>query len=159
VTFTPPDGKECSAYYGEGSVHGARLATRSHITRTMDTSDLQGGRSEVIAKNLTLSADQAAKFWPVYQKYQQQQDAIMDAQLKGLQTYIEGFEMLDDAGALALINTHLRRDADMAALRQRWVAEFQKILPVKQVVRLMQIDRRLSLAHQVEFASRIQLAH
>jgi hypothetical protein len=100
-----------------------------------------------------------ARCWPVYQQYQQEQDAIMDAQLKGLQTYIEGFDRLDDAGALALINTHLRRDTDLAALRQKWVAEFQKILPVKQVVRLMQIDRRLSLAHQVEFASRIQLAH
>ena len=47
----------------------------------------------------------------------------------------------------------------MGARRQKWLGEFQKILPVKTVVRVMQIDRRLSLVHQVEFAARIPLTH
>ena len=54
-----------------------------------------------MAKNLTLSADQAAKFWPVFENYQKEQNLIMDAQLKGIQKYVEGYKTLDDAGALA----------------------------------------------------------
>ena len=121
--------------------------------------DLQGGRADIVAKNLTLTSEQAAKFWPVFDSYQKEQNVIMDEQLRGIQRYIEGFETLDDAGALGLINAHLDRDARMSALRKKWLGEFQKVLGVKLAVRVMQIDRRLSLAHQMEFAARIPLAH
>jgi hypothetical protein len=47
----------------------------------------------------------------------------------------------------------------MAMLRQRWLGEFQKVLPTKLAVLVMQIDRRISLVHQLEFASRIPLVH
>ena len=119
--------------------------------------DLQGGRAEIIAKNVPLTAEQAAKFWPAFEKYQSEQNAIMDEQMKGLQQYAERFETLDDTGALALMRAHFDRDARMNALRQKWLAEFQQVLPTKLAVRVMQIDRRLSLAHQLQFSARIPL--
>ncbi len=121
--------------------------------------DLQGERADIIAKNITLDSDQAAKFWPVYNAYQKEQNAIMDDQLKGIQRYIETFDKLDDAAALGLINAHFDRDARMNALRQKWFGDFQKALGTKLAVRVMQIDRRLSLAHQTRFTARIPLAH
>jgi Spy/CpxP family protein refolding chaperone len=121
--------------------------------------DLQGERADIIAKNITLTSEQAAKFWPVFEKYQKEQNAIMDEQLKGLQQYVDTADRLDDAGALAMMKTHLDRDARMVALRQKWLPSFQEVLPTKLAVRVMQIDRRLSLAHQVEFSSRIPLVH
>jgi hypothetical protein len=122
-------------------------------------SDLQSGRADIVAKNVTLTGEQAARFWPVFDAYQKEQNAIMDEQLRGIQRFIEDFEGLDDAGALGLINAHLDRDARMSALRKKWLAEFQKAVGTKVAVRVMQIDRRLSLAHQMEFAARIPLAH
>jgi hypothetical protein len=121
--------------------------------------DLQESRADIVAKNVTLTSAQAAKFWPLFATYQKEQDAIMDEQLKGIQQFIERFETLDDTGALGLINAHLDRDARMSALRQKWLPEFQKNLNTKLAVRIMQIDRRLSLAHQMMFASKIPLAH
>ena len=121
--------------------------------------DLQGDRADILAKNMTLTSEQAAKFWPVFAKYQSEQNVIMDDQLRGIQRYIENYDTLDDAGAVALINGHFDRDARMNALRQKWFAEFQKVLGTKLAVRAMQIDRRLSLAHQIQFASRIPLSH
>jgi len=119
--------------------------------------DLQASRADIIAKNVSLTAEQAGKFWPVFDKYQKEQSAIMDAQLKGIQQYAEKYDSLDDATALSLMKTHLERDAKMVTLRQTWLAEFQKVLPAKVAVRVMQIDRRISLAHQVEFSSQIPL--
>lgn len=121
--------------------------------------DLQGERADIIAKNITLDSEQAAKFWPVYNAYQKEQNIIMDDQLKGIQRYIETFDNLDDAAALGLINAHFDRDARMNALRQKWFGDFQKALGTKLAVRVMQIDRRLSLAHQTRFTARIPLAH
>jgi len=121
--------------------------------------DLQGDRADILAKNMTMSSEVAAKFWPMYEKYQSAQNVIMDDQLRGIQRYMETADTLDDAGALALINAHFDRDARMNALRQKWFGDFQKVLGTKLAARAMQIDRRLSLAHQVQFASRIPLIH
>lgn len=121
--------------------------------------DLQGSRADIMAKNMTLTAEQAAKFWPAFDAYQKEQNVIMDAQLKGIQKYVQNSETLDDAGALALMNAHLERDTKMNALRRKWLAQFQKVLPTKLAVRAMQIDRRLSLAAQMEVASQIPLVH
>lgn len=120
-------------------------------------SDLQSSRADIVAKNVTLSASEAAKFWPEFEKYQAEQNAIMDEQMKGIQQYVDKYPNLDDATALSLINAHFDRDARMSALRRKWLAEFQQVVPVRTAVRVMQIDRRLSLAHQIEFAARIPL--
>jgi Spy/CpxP family protein refolding chaperone len=121
--------------------------------------DLQGQRADIMAKNLTLTSAEAAKFWPAFETYQKQQNAIMDEQMRGIQRYVESLDTLDDAGALALIKAHLDKDEKMTALRKQWLGEFQKVIGTKQAVRAVQIDRRISLAHQIEFASRIPLVH
>jgi len=121
-------------------------------------SDLQSSRADIIAKNVTLTAAQAAKFWPMFEGYQKEQNVIMDDQLKGIQRYVNAYESLDDAAALGLINAHFDRDTRMNALRKKWLGEFQSILGTKLAVRVMQIDRRLSLAHQMAFAAQIPLA-
>jgi Spy/CpxP family protein refolding chaperone len=121
-------------------------------------SDLQNSRSDVIAKNVTLTTDQAAKFWPLFEAYQREQNAVMDEQLRGIQRYIEAFDSLDDAGALSLIDAHLDRDARMIELRRKWLGDFQRAIGAKLAVRVMQIDRRLSLVHQMQFAAKIPLS-
>ena len=121
--------------------------------------DLQSARADILAKNMTLTADQAAKFWPVFNAYQKEQNQIIEAQLRDIKKYVESYDTLSDAGALALIQAHFARDAKMNALRQKWLGEFQKVLPTKLAVRAMQIDRRLSLAAQMEVTSRIPLVH
>jgi Spy/CpxP family protein refolding chaperone len=121
--------------------------------------DMQGTRADIMAKNLTLTAEQAGKFWPLFDKYQKEQNVIMDAQLKGIQKYADTYQTLDDAGALALITAHLDRDAKMTALRQQWLGEFQKVVPARIAARAMQIDRRLSNLAQLEISAQIPLIH
>ena len=121
--------------------------------------DLQSARADILAKNMSLTADQAAKFWPVFNTYQKEQNEIIEAQLRDIKKYVESYDTLSDAGALALMQAHFTRDAKMNALRQKWLGEFQKVLPTKLAVRAMQIDRRLSLAAQTEVTSRIPLVH
>ena len=121
--------------------------------------DLQANRTDLIAKNVQLTADQAAKFWPLYQKYQAEQNAIIDEQLKGVLQYVAKYETLDDATALVLMKAHFDRDTKMNALRQKWLPSFQEVLPTRLAVRVMQIDRRLSLVQQMEISARIPLVH
>jgi Spy/CpxP family protein refolding chaperone len=122
-------------------------------------SDLIDNHADIMAKNLMLTSEQAAKFWPMYAAYQREQAAILDQQLKGVQQFIERFDTLDDAAAMGLINAHFGRDADMAALRQKWLGEFQKVLGTRLAVRAMQVDRRVSLAQQLQMTTKIPLVN
>src|SRR6266436_6455740 len=63
--------------------------------------DLQGARADIMAKNLTLTAEQAAKFWPAYSQFQAEQTVIVDQQLQAMKKYADSYATLDDAAALA----------------------------------------------------------
>jgi hypothetical protein len=106
---------------------------------------------------LNLTADEAARFWPAYSKFQAEQSVIVDEQLRAMQKYVDRFETLDDAGALAQVNANLNRDLQMNTLRRKWLAEFQKILPKRTAARVIQIDRRLGLAMQVSISAQMPL--
>ena len=122
-------------------------------------SDLQGTRADIMAKNLTLTADQAAKFWPAYSKFQAEQGTIVDAQLAAMQKYVTSYGSIDDAKALEYTNANLARDQQMFELRSKWLKEFQKILPARIAARVIQIDRRLGIAHQLFLSSQLPLIY
>lgn len=146
----PPQASTAAAKPSQASIDEVLKAMRA---------DMQSTRADIMAKNLTLTAAQAAKFWPLFETYQKEQSVIMDEQLKGIQKYAESINTLDDATATSLLQGHFDRDIRMNALRQRFFKEFQTVLPTRLAVRVMQIDYRLSLVTQMEIASKIPLIH
>jgi len=122
-------------------------------------SELQGKRADIMAKSLTLTADQAAKFWPAYTKFEAEQVVIVDDQLKAIKEYSEQYRELDDASAEAYVNNILARDQRMHDLRKKWLAQFKKILPTGTAARVIQIDRRLGLLQQLQLSGQIPLVH
>src|SRR5262245_60566723 len=88
------------------SLADAQQATPSPATQTEEDvlkayrASMQSSRADLMAKNITLTAEQAAKFWPVFEQYQKEQNLIMDEHLKAMQKYMEASQNLDDASAL-----------------------------------------------------------
>ena len=121
--------------------------------------DLQAQRADLMAKNITLSAAEAAKFWPLFEKFQAEQNVIIDAQLKGIKEYSDKYQTLDDAAALTYVDSFLKRDEQMTALRRKWLPEFKKVVSGGTAARVIQIDRRLGQAAQVMLSSQIPLVH
>ena len=149
-----------SAWIRTGQVKPASIApTTIDDVLTAVRADLQSSRADIVAKNVTLTSAQAATFWPMFESYQKEQSAIMDEQLKGIQRYIEGFDALSDADAVALVNAHLDRDARMVSLRKQWLPRFQQALGPKLAARVTQIDRRISLTQQIQLTAKIPLIH
>src|SRR3974390_1412483 len=90
--------------------------------------EMQSVRADLVAKGLTLSADQAAKFWPLFEQYQNEQNVIIDTQLKLVHTYVANYDKLTDADALAFVKGLLDRDGKMQALRATWLDKFQTVV-------------------------------
>jgi Spy/CpxP family protein refolding chaperone len=119
--------------------------------------ELQAARADVIAKELTLTAEQAAEFWPLFKEYQAEQNAIIDAQIKATQAYADSYATLTEANSLAYINALLQCDGKAQALRAKRLTKFQSVVPAGTAGRVIQIDRQLSLIGQAKVASGIPL--
>ena len=151
------------------SVTSASPQTQSLASLTIKTNpeqalkayrnDLQMERTDLMAKNLTLTTDQAAKFWPAYAKFQAEQAVIIDKQVKVVQKYVDVYSNLDDSTAVSLASDVLDQDQQMTELRRKWLAEFRKILPPRLAARVIQIDRRLGLTSQLDFAAQLPLIY
>ena len=119
--------------------------------------DLMAKRSDVMAKSLTLTSEQAAKFWPLFEEFQKEQAKIVDGQLEATKKYGEHIQSLNDQDAIEYVNALLTRDAKMNELRVKWLAKFQTVVPPKVAARAIQIDRRLGQVTQVGLSSQIPL--
>ena len=119
--------------------------------------DLQAASADVVAKGITLSSDQAAKFWPLFQQYQDEQKAIIDAQLAATQKYGDSLAKLTEADSLAYVGALLDRDQKIHDLRLKWLKKFQSVVPAGTAARVIQIDRRLGIVAQLKLAQKIPL--
>jgi hypothetical protein len=103
-----------------------------------------------------MTAEQSASSGPSTTRTRRSTPTLIEEQLKGVQRYVEAYDTLDDAGALALIKAHLDRDERMNTCGRRRSSTFNG--PWYETrARAIQIDRRLSLAHQLEIVSKIPL--
>jgi hypothetical protein len=119
--------------------------------------DLMAKRADVMAKGLTLTAEEASKFWPLFEQFQKEQEAIVNEQITAIKAYAEHYQGLSDADALAYMKATLNRDKKMLDLRVKWLEKFQKVVPIKTAARAIQIDRRLSNVTQLQLSSQIPL--
>jgi hypothetical protein len=122
--------------------------------------DMQATRADIMAKGLTLSADEASKFWPMFKDYQKEQDVIIDGQIEAVKKYSERYQTLTASDAVAYVRLLLERDQKMDALRVKWLGKFQAGgISGGTAARAIQLDRRLSQLAQAQLSSEIPLVH
>ena len=119
--------------------------------------DLQSQRADVMAKNLTLDASQAAKFWPLYKQYEAAGKALNDKRFDLITKYIDAGDKADAAMATNVVKASLQRDIDVAKLRVEYAPKFAKVLPKAKAARVLQVDRALSLMIDAKLASMVPL--
>jgi len=119
--------------------------------------DLRAQKKQLVAANLSLTADQATKFWPVYDQYIAEQTKIHDQKYAVIKELATSWGSIDDAKAADLTNKALAVDQQVTQLRIKYVPIFSKVLPGKQVATFYQIDRRLQMMVDLQLMSQIPL--
>ena len=122
-------------------------------------SELMARRADVMAKGLTLTSEQAAKFWPLFEQFQKEQDTVVQEQIAATDAYAKNYTQLSDADALAYVNALLERDQKMHDMRVKWLAKFKGVIPPAMAARAIQLDRRLGNVTQVQLSQKIPLIH
>jgi hypothetical protein len=119
--------------------------------------DVQASRKQLTAENLTLTADQSTKFWPLYDQYAAEVSKIGDERVQLIKDYAANYGTMTDAQASTFIKRSAGIDQQFTSVRLKYVPIFEKVISAKQAAQWYQIDRRLDLLINLQLAGNIPI--
>jgi hypothetical protein len=116
---------------------------------------VRANRKALVAVNLGLNAEEGARFWPLFDRYQAEIDAVGDRVVAIIADYAAHFHDLSNEKALQLITDYLAAEAERVKVRQTYLGEFAKILPGRTVARFYQIENKMDAVLRYDMAAAI----
>ena len=119
---------------GEKSV---RRMTGSEIL-----SETKEAKRKMIQDSLNLTAEEAAKFWPVYNRNEEAKAAIR-LKYRNSRVVKDGkpdAESLSDDAIYKMIESRLDRKLEMATLDKKYFQELKSVLPARKIQKLFQLE-------------------
>lgn len=108
--------------------------------------DIDNQKTKVIARNLPLTGDEAAKFWPLQREFELDLGRLNDRKIALLDRYASTYGAIGDRDARELVRQRLDLEEQVVALKRAWFEKFTRVLPATTVMRFFQIENRLELA-------------
>ena len=113
----------------------------------------------VVAANMELNDADGKAFWPIYEAYQKDLQAINDRLAKAILAYADAYNKstLTDAQAKQFSDEALAIDQDEIAMRKTYAARLSRVLPGKKVARYLQVENKIRAAIRYQLAAGIPL--
>lgn len=118
---------------------------------------LRADKRQATAETLKLTDAEAAKFWPIYDKYIAELTTINNAKYGLIKEYSEKFGTYTDKQATDFIKRWLDVDVKASQLRSHYVPIVGKVLPGIKTATFFQIDRRLAMLVNLGLASQLPI--
>jgi Spy/CpxP family protein refolding chaperone len=121
--------------------------------------DLRDQRKQLVALNLPLTADEATKFWPIFDQYRKDAIKPNDQRWEVIKAYASNYDTMTDAQAQDYMKRANAVDEELLALRMRYVPKFETAISPKKTALLYQIDRRIDLLINLQLSSEIPMVN
>lgn len=118
---------------------------------------LRGDKRQTTADTLKLTEAEAARFWPIYDKYIAELTVINTAKYTLIQEYSQRFGGYTDKQATDFIKRWLDVDIKASQLRSRYVPIVGKVLPGLKAASFFQIDRQLAMLVNLGLAAQLPI--
>jgi len=118
---------------------------------------MQTERKILIMNEMTLTAEEAEKFWPLYDEYRAEMKTIGDLRVKVITDYAASYEEMTDATARQLLDESIKFEEKALKLEKKYMKKFRKILPDIKVTRYFQLENKLDAIINFDLASQIPL--
>jgi hypothetical protein len=119
--------------------------------------DIRADKKKLIAANLPLTADEATKFWPVYDEYVAEMTKVNDDFYSVIRDYAANQKTITDAQASSMIKRWADIQVRQAQTRQKYIPLVEKTIPGKKAALFFQIDRRLYALMDMQVSSQVPL--
>jgi hypothetical protein len=121
--------------------------------------DLRSQRKQITAQNMVLTADEATKFWPIFDQYRKEAIKPNDERWAVIKDYAANYDTMTDAQAQDYLKRANAVDEQLLALRMRYVPIFEKVISSKKTALWYQIDRRIDLLINLQLSSVIPMVN
>ena len=121
--------------------------------------DIRAQRKEITAQNMNLTADEATKFWPIFDQYRKEAIKPNDDRWALIKAYAASYDTMTDAQAQDFIQRANAVDEQLLALRMKYVPMFEKVISAKKTARWYQIDRHIDLLINLQLGSVIPMVN
>jgi hypothetical protein len=121
---------------------------------------LKADKKLVVAANMNLTEVEDKAFWPIYDAYQKDLQALNERLSKTILAYADAYNnnALTDEQAESLTNAALAIDQDEVTMRKSYAAKLKGALPGKKAARYLQIENKIRALVRYEMANNIPLA-
>ena len=113
---------------------------------------LRSQEKQIVAANMTLTDNEAEKFWPVYDRYADDLAKINDTKVALITEYAQEYDAMTDAQAKDYIQRRAAVEQSILELRTKYIPIFGKVLSGKETALFFQIEWRLGLLTDLELA-------
>jgi hypothetical protein len=119
--------------------------------------DIRADKKKIIAANVSLTETEATRFWPVYDQYVAEMTKHNDEFYSLIKDYAATQKTITDDQAAKMIKRWAEIQIGQAQTRQKYIPQFEKVIPARKVALFFQIDRRLYALLDMQVASEIPL--
>ena len=112
----------------------------------------------VVMENMEFTEEEAAAFWPVYEKHQEELFQINQRGAKLILAYASVYQTLTDEQAVKLVDEYYDIQDDRLTVMKKMAVDVGKVLPGKKAFRYLQVESKLSAIGRYELAKEIPLA-
>jgi hypothetical protein len=120
---------------------------------------IRADKKLLVAANMDLTEAEAKSFWPIYDEYQKDLQAInqrIAAQLESYADDLRGNTLTDD-GAKKLIENSVAIEQSEADLKTKYAPRLGKVLPAAKVARYLQIENKIRAVVRYDLVSGVPL--
>ena len=120
---------------------------------------VKADKKVLVAANMELTESEASAFWPIYDSYQKDLQAINERLGKTIVAYADAYnkKALTDAQAKQLMNEVLAVDQDEVTLRKTYLGRLERAIPATKAARYLQLENKIRAAIRYQLAAGIPL--
>jgi hypothetical protein len=120
-------------------------------------SDIKTQKAFILAQNMEFTEAEAVDFWPLYEQYERDVDALYDQRLAMIRKYLTMRDTLTDEQARQLAAESLSLEEKRTALKRKYFQEFATVITARKAVRFFQIENQINAAIDLRLAASLPL--
>ncbi|MCC7155017.1 MAG: hypothetical protein IT161_10615 [Bryobacterales bacterium] len=119
--------------------------------------DLRAEKHSILDEAMGLEPAGKAKFWGIYDKYEQEQKAIWNQRAANIKKYAQNFSSMTDATADEIATSAMNNDQAQAALRKKYYGVFKSAMGAKTAARFLQAETTLNNIASLQLLAQLPL--
>jgi hypothetical protein len=142
---------------GQAATSSAEEAKDKNLNAYIDLlrSDVRQQKAEIMGAVMLLSADDAAKFWPIYSEYDAELTKLNDHRVANIKEYADNYNEMTDAKADELIQKSLAFQKERSDLLAKTYEQVKQSLGAITAARFVQVEHQLLLIIDLQIISRL----